>query len=117
MAEPDKNDPPTLDYSGTPRQRRWWPLLLFLGLLFLVIALSAALLLPSDNPPHPVSNRLKSASNLREIGQAIWLYTQDHNGEYPDSFETILLNEDITPAVFVSPESHDSPADGATTQE
>jgi prepilin-type processing-associated H-X9-DG protein len=57
-----------------------------------------------------------SASNLRCIGQAILLYTNDHRGEYPDSFQTILLNEDVTSAVFVSPARSETPAKGPTTQ-
>jgi prepilin-type processing-associated H-X9-DG protein len=59
--------------------------------------------------------RVMSASNLRQIGQAILLYSNDHHGQYPDSFGTILLNEDITSAVFVSPTAGTA-AVGPTTQ-
>ncbi len=58
----------------------------------------------------------KCASNLRQIGEGILLYANDHQGQYPDSFGTILLNEDIRPDVFVCPDSADEPATGATTQ-
>jgi prepilin-type processing-associated H-X9-DG protein len=57
-----------------------------------------------------------SASNLRQIGQAILLYCNDHGGVYPDSFQTILLNEDMTGDEFVSPLTSDTPAQGATAQ-
>jgi len=64
-----------------------------------------------------MSGRVKSASNLRQIGQAILLYGNDHQGKYPDSFQTILLNEDITSEVFVSPSRSETPASGATQQQ
>jgi hypothetical protein len=112
MPESDQHDPPMLEYSNMPRRRRWWPLLLFLALLVLVIALGVTLLLPSDNPSRPTANRVKSASNLRQMGQAILLYTQGHNGEYPDSFGTLLLNQSITSDVFISSGSNDEAADG-----
>ena len=56
------------------------------------------------------------ASNLRQIGQAILLYCNDHQGQYPDSFATTLLDEGLTAEVFVCPDSNDTPATGATTQ-
>jgi len=73
-------------------------------------------MLPSINSPRDSPPRVKSASNLRQIGQAILLYTNDNNGEYPDSFGTILLNEDVTSAVFVSPSRSETAANGATTR-
>jgi prepilin-type processing-associated H-X9-DG protein len=56
--------------------------------------------------------RVKCASNLKQIGQAIEMYTQENKGKYPDDFMTLLLTEDITPAVFICPESDDMPATG-----
>ena len=58
----------------------------------------------------------ESASNFRQIGQAILLYTNDHHGEYPDTFQTFLLNEDVTSPVFVSPSRSETPATGPTWQ-
>jgi prepilin-type processing-associated H-X9-DG protein len=63
-----------------------------------------------------LAKRVKSASNLRQIGQAIAQYTQDYNGEYPDSFQTILVDEDITSGVFISPLRSETAAAGPTTQ-
>jgi prepilin-type processing-associated H-X9-DG protein len=64
------------------------------------------------------SYRTKSAANLRSIGQAILIYTLDNQGVYPDSFSTLLANEneDFFSGIFVSPYSNDTPAQGATTQ-
>jgi len=71
---------------------------------------------PVYNSGNFVANRVKSAANLRSIGQAIYLYSNDHKGDYPDSFQTLLLNEDITSGIFVNPNSNDIAAEGPTRQ-
>jgi prepilin-type processing-associated H-X9-DG protein len=58
----------------------------------------------------------RQGSDLRQIGQAILLYSVDHGGEYPDSFQTLILNEDITSAAFVSPFRSETLVVGPTTQ-
>ncbi len=95
------------------RKRSIW-----MGGILAVLAMGAAslFLLPSRNTEPNTDPRVKSMSNLRQIGQAILLYTQDFKGQYPESFGTILLNEDITSAVFVSPTRSETAASGATTQ-
>src|SRR5579862_7868923 len=68
------------------------------------------------NVSRPVSNRVKSASNLRQIGLAIMQYSNDNAGVFPDSFKTLLITQDITSPVFISPASNDTPAEGPTAQ-
>jgi prepilin-type processing-associated H-X9-DG protein len=63
-----------------------------------------------------LDGRIKSYANLRTIGQGIALYGNDHAGTFPDSFQGILLNEEITSETFVSPLSSDTPAQGPTTR-
>jgi prepilin-type processing-associated H-X9-DG protein len=63
-----------------------------------------------------IPSRVQCQSNLRQVGQAILLYTNDFNGVYPDSLQTILLTEDITPEVFVCLNTNDTKATGPTTQ-
>jgi prepilin-type N-terminal cleavage/methylation domain-containing protein/prepilin-type processing-associated H-X9-DG protein len=48
-----------------------------------IIALLISILLPSLNRARETANRVKCASNLRQIGQAILLYSNDDNGPYP----------------------------------
>jgi prepilin-type N-terminal cleavage/methylation domain-containing protein/prepilin-type processing-associated H-X9-DG protein len=48
-----------------------------------IIALLISILLPSLNRARETANRVKCASNLRQIGQAILLYTNDNKGPYP----------------------------------
>jgi hypothetical protein len=71
---------------------------------------------PSFTRTRGPDNRVKCASNLRQIGQAILLYTNDFKGRYPDNFGDLLLTQDITSAVFDCPTTNDTPAVGPTTQ-
>jgi prepilin-type N-terminal cleavage/methylation domain-containing protein/prepilin-type processing-associated H-X9-DG protein len=48
-----------------------------------IIALLISILLPSLNRARETANRVKCASNLRQIGQAILLYSNDSKGPYP----------------------------------
>ncbi len=48
-----------------------------------IIALLISILLPSLNRARETANRVKCASNLRQIGQAILLYSNENQGAYP----------------------------------
>jgi prepilin-type processing-associated H-X9-DG protein len=119
--ESDRDKPQPLDYAN-PQNRPLKPARRFVEVAFsalgfiVFLGIVATMFLPARNHEPNTSPRLQSASHLRQIGQAILLYSNDHQGEYPDSFQTILLNEDITSAVFVSPTRSETPANGPTTQ-
>src|SRR5215813_9248073 len=53
-----------------------------------IIALLISILLPSLNRARETANRVKCASNLRQIGQAILLYSNDNKGAYPRTMAT-----------------------------
>src|SRR5947209_11780936 len=48
-----------------------------------IIALLISILLPSLNRARETANRVKCASNLRQIGQAIILYSNENKGAFP----------------------------------
>jgi len=75
------------------------------------------LLTPSLSRARESDNRVKCASNLREIGQAIRMYAQDHGGRFPAGFEHLITEEDLSSEVFLCPSSAGERAAGATTQE
>jgi len=51
-----------------------------------IIALLISILLPSLNRARETANRVKCASNLRQIGQAILLYANENKGAYPRTY-------------------------------
>jgi prepilin-type processing-associated H-X9-DG protein len=95
------------------RQTLW---LFWVGVTVVAIVLAVAFFLPSINREPGDAPRVRSASNLRQIGQGILLYTNDFHGQYPESFADILENEDVTSGVFVSPSRSETPAAGPTTR-
>jgi hypothetical protein len=117
MSEYGSDNPQPLNYAN-PRNRPAKPVnwILWIVLIPAVLLILWLLLIPSSRVPRDLARRVQSASNLRQIGQAILLYTGDHKGDYPDSFATILLDEDVTSPVFVSPRRSETPAAGPTTQ-
>src|SRR5689334_10920395 len=60
-----------------------------------IIALLISILLPSLNRARETANRVKCASNLRQIGQAILLYSNENRGAYPRT--RYSSNTTITP--------------------
>jgi prepilin-type processing-associated H-X9-DG protein len=118
MSKSDSDDPQSLDYAN-PRNRlaKRFNWMLWLVLLPAVLVLLTWLIWPRFNSGRTVPQLIKSASNLRQIGLAILLYTNDHQGEFPDSFATLLQNEDVISSYeFVSPARSETPANGPTTR-
>jgi len=54
-----------------------------------IIALLISILLPSLNRARETANRVKCASNLRQIGQALLMYSNENKGNYPRTFYTV----------------------------
>jgi prepilin-type processing-associated H-X9-DG protein len=53
-----------------------------------IIALLIAILLPSLNRARETANRVKCATNLRQIGQTMLLYAGENKGHYPRTYYT-----------------------------
>jgi prepilin-type processing-associated H-X9-DG protein len=89
---------------------------ILLGCLLAAIVLGIGAyrtILPMLNRAREVS-RMRDASNMRQIGQALMLYATNHQGRYPPLLADLLIDEDITTEVFVSPQSNDTKAVGDT---
>jgi prepilin-type N-terminal cleavage/methylation domain-containing protein/prepilin-type processing-associated H-X9-DG protein len=70
-----------------------------------IIALLISILLPSLNRARETANRVKCASNLRQIGQAILLYSNDNKGPYPRTlYSAIAAANTSTPGTMGNPE-------------
>jgi prepilin-type processing-associated H-X9-DG protein len=62
-----------------------------------------SILLPSLSRARGQADRIKSASNLRQIGLGILMYANEHKGMYPPDLDAVRKAEDLAPNVFDSP--------------
>jgi prepilin-type processing-associated H-X9-DG protein len=87
---------------------------LSVGGAVLLIVLLVLILLPPLNRAREQNNRVKCASNMRQIGQAIFIYASVNGGQFPDRLDKLLPYTGSN--VFVCPSCDDTPAPGATPQ-
>ena len=85
---------PGADYFGTQSQA-----------LMGQNALMVSVLLPSLNRARETANRVKCANNLREIGLAALLYTNENRGRQAATLGELLRTQDIKIDVFACPSS------------
>jgi prepilin-type processing-associated H-X9-DG protein len=105
---------PKLDYqSPTPRSRQW-PV--FIVPIMALLLLGGFLMLPSIGRSRPEAMRIKCASNMKQIGMAILLYSNENHNQYPPTLDALIPTEDIGSEAFVCPQTPDTPATGPTTQ-
>ena len=62
-----------------------------------IIALLISILLPSLNRARETANRVKCASNLKQVGQAILLYSNENRNAYPRTIMTTVTTGNIVP--------------------
>ena len=79
------------------------------------MSLMTSILLPSLNRARTTANRVKSASNLRQIGLACMQYSNDHRGALPPDLGTLVKTEDIAASVFLNPDKPTSLPAGIDT--
>jgi len=99
----------------TPRPRSGRRFLVWTIGLVVIGGMLISVLLPSLCRAREPANRIKCASNLRQIGQAIALYAHDNGGQYPPSLDVLLKQGDLSAEVMVCPSSNDVPASAADT--
>jgi len=68
-----------------------------------IVAIFIAIVLPLINRLREPGGRVPCASNMRQIGQALLLYSMDHGGRYPQQLEELL--KDITEELLVCAET------------
>jgi prepilin-type processing-associated H-X9-DG protein len=111
----------TLSYEPVTANRRSHPLRRLVGWsvgIILLLLLLIGILAPSLCRSSETANRVKCASNQRQIGQAILLYANEHGGKYPDRLEDLFLaGADVVSELFCCPSSNDEKALGQTMAE
>ncbi len=69
------------------------------------LSATAAVLVPSLSRASETANRVKCASNLRMIGLAMTLYSNENGGRYPNTLGDLVRKQDVSVEVFVCPSS------------
>jgi prepilin-type processing-associated H-X9-DG protein len=104
-----------LDYATPIKSpRRPWLVIVLGSVLAVFVALFLGI--PRLVIRDPASPRTIDASNLRQIGQGMLIYANNHQGGYPDHIESLLAEGDVGSESLVSPFSSDTAARGPTTQ-
>lgn len=82
----------------------WWGWLLAAVLVYFILDAMFA------TPPNrrDLANKIKCASNLKQIGLAISMYAKNNGGQYPDQLKTLILSEDLYLGAFICPGSNDT---------
>jgi prepilin-type processing-associated H-X9-DG protein len=106
--------PPPEPREPAAKQSGWGVTLMTIGGALLLILLLVIVLLPPLSRAREQANRVKCASNLRQIGQAMFIYASVNGGAFPDKVDKLLSY--IGSATFVCPSSDDDPAPGPTPQ-
>jgi len=69
-------------------------------------AMLASILLPSLNRARETANRVKCASNERQIAMAMTMYANAHNGKFPNTMGELIKTQDIGLDAFVCPSAN-----------
>ncbi|MGD0389255.1 MAG: DUF3352 domain-containing protein [Tepidisphaeraceae bacterium] len=72
-------------------------------------AMLTSVMLPALNRARETANRVKCASNMRQIGQWIVIYADTHQGNYPPDLGTLVKTGPLTAMVFVCPSANTRP--------
>ena len=105
---------PAPQSPAAAKQGGWGVTLMTVGGVLLLILLLVIVLLPPLSRAREQANRVKCASNMRQLGQAMFIYASVNAGAFPDRVDKLLSY--IGSANFVCPSSDDSPAAGQTPQ-
>lgn len=98
------SNPPTIDY-GRPEPKRSTHVPTWLSIL-LIVASTVVLLavlnpFPSQDRAREKANQVHCASNLRQIGQAMFLYAEDNHGSFPPDLATVVMAVPLNSEVLV----------------
>ncbi|MCK5000887.1 MAG: hypothetical protein KAS23_15195, partial [Anaerohalosphaera sp.] len=65
-------------------------------------AMGAAVLMPALGKAKQKAQRVVSASNLKQIGMACYMYSEDNDDKFPPDLETLVKSDYVTDHVFES---------------
>lgn len=80
-------------------------------------AMMASILLPSLSRARELSKRTVCMANLQAVGQAMLVYSQDHDGKFPADLKTLLTNHLVGEKQLWCPSNGAEPGDPAACYE
>jgi len=98
-------------------KRRHVKIAVAVSLIAFAAGLGTAAARPRRNHSGDSYVKTKCHSNLRQIGQAIFIYAAQNNQKFPTTLDLLITVDDVDPGLFICPVSNDQPALGATTQQ
>ena len=82
-----------------------------------VVPLQISILLPALNRAREQANRVKCASNMRQLAMSLQMYASKNGGQFPDTLEDVLqADPSLSPSVFVCPSDNKNPSPGTSPQ-
>jgi prepilin-type processing-associated H-X9-DG protein len=85
------------------------------GVLFALLAASIVMI-PTGGVSRERANRVKCASNLRQIGIGLIMYANDFGGVLPPDLGLLIIHEDLSSTVFTCPSTNSLPSPATTQQ-
>jgi prepilin-type processing-associated H-X9-DG protein len=80
------------------------------NLLMAQQALALSVMLPAMNRGREAANRVKCASNMRQMGQGVLLYANDHKGKYPQNVGELAQTDILQQwEIYVCPDAGIAP--------
>lgn len=106
-----------IDYRMPPPAHPWRQVVGWIVAFGMAVLVVIALLLPSFGRAREPANRVKCASNLRQIGHAVLLHAIDHPDQPTPDIFSLLNSEHIAPSMLICPSSRAYQARGPEEQD
>lgn len=82
-----------------------------------VLLLMISIMLPALNRAREQANRVKCASNMRQLGNVMMLYANANRGHFPEKLEDVLqVDPTLSPTAFVCPSDDKAPPSATSIQ-
>src|SRR5581483_1125661 len=89
-APPARAAPPAGGAAPVRKMRGWVVVAVSVGGVALLVALLVLVLLPPLNRAREQARRVQCAANMRELGQAMFVYASSNAGQFPDTLDKVL---------------------------